>query len=71
MAIDYKIDGKIATITLNRPEAYNSIDVRTLRELHDALTAFRDDEGVWVGIITGAGEKAFCSGADITEMLPF
>ena len=71
MAVDYKLEGRIATITLNRPEAYNSIDIRTLRELRDALIAFRDNEDAWVGIITGAGDKSFCSGADITEMLPF
>jgi len=71
VAVDYKVEGNIATITLNRPEAYNSIDLRTLRELHDVLTAFRDDTNAWVGILTGAGEKAFCSGADIQEMLPF
>ena len=71
MAVDYKLEGRIATITLNRPEAYNSIDIRTLKELHDALITFRDNEEAWVGIITGAGDKAFCSGADITEMLPF
>ena len=71
MAVDYKVDGRIATITLNRPEAYNSIDILTLKELHDALIAFRDNEDAWVGIITGAGDKSFCSGADITEMLPF
>ena len=71
MSVDYKLESKIATITLNRPEAYNSIDVRTLKELHEALIAFRDNEDAWVGIITGAGDKAFCSGADITEMLPF
>ena len=45
MAIDYKLESRIATITLNRPEAYNSIDIRTLKELHDALIAFRDNEG--------------------------
>ena len=71
MAVNYKLEGRIATITLNRPEAYNSIDIRTLRELRDALIAFRDNEDAWVGIITGAGDKSFCSGADITEMLPF
>jgi len=71
MAVDYKLEGRIAIITLNRPEAYNSIDIRTLKELHDALITFRDNEEAWVGIITGAGDKAFCSGADITEMLPF
>ena len=71
MAVNYKLEGRIATITLNRPEAYNSIDICTLKELHDALIAFRDNEDAWVGIITGAGDKSFCSGADITEMLPF
>ena len=71
MAVDFKVEGRIATITLNRPEVYNSIDVRTLRELHDALTDFRENDDAWVGILTGAGEKAFCSGADIAEMLPF
>ena len=49
MAVDYKVDGRIATITLNRPEAYNSIDIKTFQELHDALVAFRDNEEVWVG----------------------
>jgi enoyl-CoA hydratase/carnithine racemase len=71
MAVDYKVEGRIATITLNRPEAYNSIDIKTLKELRDAFIAFRDNDEVWVGILTGAGEKSFCSGADIAEMLPF
>ena len=71
MAIDYTKDGRIAVITLSRPEAYNSVDVKTIRELHEALVDFRDDPELWVGIITGAGEKAFCAGADIKEMLPF
>ena len=71
MAVNYKLEGRIATITLNRPEAYNSIDICTLKELHDALIVFRDNEDAWVSIITGAGDKSFCSGADITEMLPF
>jgi len=69
MAVDYKVEGKIATITLNRPEAYNSVDVRTLKELRDALVAFRENEDAWVGILTGAGEKAFCAGADLSEFL--
>ncbi len=71
MAVDYKVEGRIATITLNRPEAYNSVDVKTLRELRDAMVAFRDNNDAWVGILTGAGEKAFCSGADVAGMLPF
>lgn len=71
MAIDYQKEDKIAIFTINRPEALNSIDVPTARELHQAMVDFRDDEGLWVGIITGAGDRAFCTGADIKDMLPF
>lgn len=71
MAIDYTKEGKIAIFTINRPEAYNAIDVSTNQELRDALVDFRDDPDLWVGIITGAGEKAFCGGADIKNMIPF
>ena len=69
--IEYTKDGKIAIFTINRPEALNSINVQTARELHETMVDFRDDPGLWVGIITGAGEKAFCAGADIKDMLPF
>jgi enoyl-CoA hydratase len=71
MAIDYKVEGHIATFTINRPEAYNTIDVKTLKDFHDAMYAFRDDQEAWVGILTGAGEKAFSAGADISDMLSF
>jgi enoyl-CoA hydratase/carnithine racemase len=56
-----------ATITINRPEVHNALNLRTLQELG---TAFRDaawDDGVAVVVLTGAGTKAFCTGADITE----
>jgi len=69
--IDYQKEGRIATFTINRPEAFNAMSVQTAQELHDALADFRDDPELWVGIITGAGEKAFCAGADIKDMLPF
>ena len=71
MAIDYQKEGKIAIFTINRPEALNSINVPTARELHEAILDFRDDPELWVGIITGAGDRAFCAGADIKDMLPF
>ena len=71
MAVDYKKEGRIAIFTINRPEALNSMNVQAARELHDAMVVFRDDPEAWVGIITGAGEKAFCAGADIKDMLPF
>jgi enoyl-CoA hydratase/carnithine racemase len=71
VAIDYQKEGKIAIFTINRPDALNSIDVQTARELHDAMVDFRDDDGLWAGIITGVGDRAFSVGADIKDMLPF
>ncbi len=71
MPIEYRKEGRFGILTINRPEALNSINVQAARELHDALVNFRDDPDLWVGIITGAGDKAFCAGADIKDMLPF
>ena len=71
MAIDYKKEGRIAIFTINRPEAMNAMNMEALRELSKAMANFRDDPELWVGIITGAGERAFCGGADIKDTLPF
>jgi len=71
MPIDYKKEGKIAIFTIDRPRAFNSIDRETWQGLQDAMKDFRDDDNLWVGIVTGSGNKAFCAGADITETLPF
>ncbi len=71
MVIDYKKEGRIAIFTINRPEALNAMNVQGTRELSEALIDFRDDPELWVGIITGAGDRAFCAGADIKDMLPF
>src|SRR4030042_255477 len=70
MAILYEKKGKIAYITINRPRALNAIDPETFQELSQAFLDFRDDAERWVAIITGAGERAFCVGADIEAMLP-
>jgi enoyl-CoA hydratase/carnithine racemase len=71
MAIDYAKEGRIATFTINRPEAMNAMNMEGIRELLEAMTDFRDDPELWVGIITGAGERAFCGGADIKDTLSF
>ncbi len=71
MPIDYKKEGKIAIITIDRPRAFNAIDLETWNGLQDAMEDFRDDDDLWVGIVTGSGNKAFCAGADISETLPF
>jgi enoyl-CoA hydratase/carnithine racemase len=71
MPLEYAKDGRIATFTLNRPEALNAIDPDVVDQFSKALANFRDDDEVWVGIVTGAGEKAFCAGADIKRTLPW
>ena len=59
--------GPVAVITLNRPEVMNSFNFAMLRALKDAVDAVRFDPETRVVIVTGAGEKAFCSGADLKE----
>jgi enoyl-CoA hydratase/carnithine racemase len=71
MAVNYEKKGRVAIFTINRPEAMNALNVETMGELRDAMTEFRDDPDLWVGIVSGAGEKAFCGGADIKNTLPF
>jgi len=70
MAVDYIKEGNIAVFTLNRPEALNAVDMESAEELSKALVDFRDDDGLWVGIITGTGVKAFSIGADVQKVLP-
>lgn len=56
--------GKIAKITINRPEVYNAFRPKTNMEMLDAFRICREDPGIGVIILTGAGDKAFCSGGD-------
>ena len=57
----------VATLTLNRPDVMNSLNFPLLRALRDAVEGFRFRRDVRVVIVTGAGGKAFCSGADLKE----
>ncbi len=66
----YEVKDRIATITLNRPEAMNSIDPETQHALVETWTRFRDDPDAWVAILTGAGDKAFSAGADLKKLIP-
>ena len=70
MTIDFTTNGAVAIITLNRPEAYNALDLADLRVLSEAVARFEADASLRVGVITGTG-KAFCAGADIDETLPY
>ncbi|MGE5188699.1 MAG: enoyl-CoA hydratase-related protein [Gemmatimonadota bacterium] len=59
---------RIATITINRPRSLNALNPATMRELKDALESIGARADVGVVLLTGAGEKAFVAGADISEM---
>ncbi len=64
----YEERDRIAFITLNRPEAMNALNTPLRAQLLNAFIRFRDSDGAWVAIVTGAGERAFCAGADLKEM---
>ncbi len=70
MPIEYQKEGHVATFTINRPEKMNALSPEALAEWTEALIDFRDDKSLWVGIITGAGEKAFCTGLDLSSSAP-
>ena len=63
----YSKSGAVAHIVLNRPRVMNAYNVQMRDELFFTLEAVRDDPDVRVAVISGAGERAFCAGADLTE----
>jgi enoyl-CoA hydratase/carnithine racemase len=63
--ITYDVGAHIARITLNRPEARNALNDQMTEELLDAFDAAKADEDVRVIVLTGAGDRAFCAGADL------
>jgi E-phenylitaconyl-CoA hydratase len=65
MTIEYKKEGKIATFTINNPDVLNALSPAEVAEWTANLIDFREDKNLWVGIVTGAGEKAFCTGLNL------
>lgn len=63
----YEVSDGLATITLNRPEAMNAMDIRTKVALRDAAQAAAADPAVRAILLTAAGERAFCVGQDLKE----
>jgi enoyl-CoA hydratase len=61
----YDVSEGIATITLNRPERMNALNPELMAAIQDAMVRFRDDDQARVAILTGAGDRAFCAGADL------
>jgi E-phenylitaconyl-CoA hydratase len=64
----YEQKGHMAYITLNRPEAMNALNTPLRALLLESCVRFRDTPDAWVAIVTGAGDRAFCAGADLKEM---
>jgi enoyl-CoA hydratase len=60
--------GHILEITINRPEVHNAVNGEAARLLRDAWMRFRDDDSLTVAVLYGAGDEAFCSGADLTGL---
>lgn len=69
MAIDLEVTDHVALITINRPERMNALDADAYRALSEAWTQVRDDAEIRAAVVTGAGEKSFCAGADIKTFL--
>src|SRR5437879_12970547 len=69
MAIHYVKDGHIVTITIDRPEQRNSLDLEHFGQLADCWVRFRDDAAAYVAILTGVGD-VYCVGADLKSFIP-
>jgi len=68
-ALLYEKDGGVATLTMNRPEVRNAINPEMLCRLADAWQDVSDDSNIRVAILTGAGDAAFCAGADLDRLV--
>jgi enoyl-CoA hydratase/carnithine racemase len=67
-AIRYEVEGPVARLTIDREARRNALSDRVVAELRAALAAAREDRAVRVVVLTGAGERAFCAGADLEGM---
>ena len=68
-ALLYEKKDGIATLTMNRPDARNSLNPEMMVRLADAWQDVNDDPSVRVAVLTGAGERAFCAGADLDQLI--
>ncbi len=71
MPVRFAVEGHVAWVTLDRPDALNAIDPESHAALVEAWTRFRDDDELRVAVLTGAGPKAFCAGVDLKRMGEF
>lgn len=69
-AITYTVDAGVALVTIDRPDKLNALTLDMYDQLSDAFGRARDDDRVGVVVLTGAGDRAFCVGADLHESIP-
>ncbi|GAC1312786.1 MAG: crotonase/enoyl-CoA hydratase family protein [Acidimicrobiales bacterium] len=62
--VEYEVIGRVAVLTINRPEARNAVNGDVARQMEENLDRLEDDDDVWLGIVTGNG-PVFCAGADL------
>ncbi|WP_433502659.1 enoyl-CoA hydratase/isomerase family protein [Pseudonocardia halophobica] len=70
MPIDVRCEGAVAVITIDRPEARNSLDPEHNAALGRAVAEFEADDGLRVAVLTGAGDEVFSAGADLKKLIP-
>jgi len=68
MSVDYDVRNGVAWLTINRPDARNSLNKSVRDGLFDGVRRFNSDDSAKVLVLTGAGDKAFCAGGDLKEM---
>ena len=66
-AVIFDVDGAVATITLNRPDSLNAFTGETARQMASAWETIRDDESIHVAVVQANGDRAFCTGVDVTS----
>src|SRR6476660_2967704 len=67
-AVSYRVEGGVAWLTIERPEARNALNAAVREGLYAGVRRFNEDSTAKVLVLTGAGEKAFCAGGDLKEM---
>jgi E-phenylitaconyl-CoA hydratase/naphthyl-2-hydroxymethylsuccinyl-CoA hydratase len=70
MGVDFLKENHVAYITLNRPEAMNSLDPESVTRLAELWAEVRGDDDIRVAVLTGTGEKSFCTGTDMKKTPP-
>lgn len=68
--VTYRVDGAVAVVTLDRPEALNALTVHMLGQLAEAFHSATRDDTIRAVVLTGAGQRAFCTGGDLSELIP-